>query len=125
MKITSFNPLIVTKNSENTVKLFEQMGFEIRHTKEQISINGSTDYRMKNENGFHLDVTQGTGEWMMIRMNVDDLEETIAFLEAHGFHKARHEVAKDTIDTGTSRLNIMVSETGLILAVSEHTKDAD
>ena len=125
MKITSFNPLIVTKDAEKTIKLFEELGFERRHEKSQISINNAPDVRMKNADGFHVDVTQGTGEWMMIRMNVDNLEEAIAFLEARGFHKARHDVAKDTIDTGTSRFNIMVSDTGYILAVSQHTKDND
>ena len=125
MKITSFNPLIVTKDAETAVKLFKDLGFELRHTKDQISLNNVTDFRMKDANGFHVDVTQGTGEWTMIRMNVDDLDEAIAFLEARGFHKARHAVAKDTIDTGTSRFNIMVSASGLIIAVSQHTKDAD
>ena len=125
MKITSFNPLIVTKDAESAVKLFEELGFEKRHIKEQISLNNATDVRMKDKNGFHVDVTQGTGEWTMIRMNVDDLDEAVAFLEARGFHKARHDVAKDTIDTGTSKFNIMVSANGFILAVSQHTKDSD
>ena len=80
---------------------------------------------MKNADGFHVDVTQGTGEWTMIRMNVDNLEEAIAFLEARGFHKARHEAANKTVDTGTSRFNIMVSPSGTIFAVSQHTKDDD
>ena len=60
MKITSFNPLIVTKDAESTVKLFEELGFEKRHTKEQISLSNATDIRMKDANGFHVDVTQGT-----------------------------------------------------------------
>lgn len=125
MKITSFNPLIVTKDAKSAIELFEELGFEKSHTKEQISINNSTDVRMKDANGFHVDVTQGTGEWMMIRMNVDNLEEAVSFLEEHGFHKARHAVAKDTIDTGTSKFNIMVSSSGFILAVSQHAKDID
>ncbi|MBQ7499992.1 MAG: hypothetical protein IJT91_03765 [Clostridia bacterium] len=125
MKITSFNPLIVTKDAGSAVKLFEEMGFEQRHIKGDISVNNVTDIRMKDANGFHVDVTQGTGEWMMIRMNVDDLDEAVSFLEAHGFHKARHEAAKDTVDTGTSRFNIMVSATGFIIAVSQHSKDND
>lgn len=123
MKITSFNPLIVTKDAQPVIKLFEELGFEARHTKENISLNNVTDVRMKDSNGFHVDVSQGTGEWTMIRMNVDDLEEAIAFLEAHGFHKARHAVAKDTIDTGSSRFNIMVSPSGTIFSVSQHVKD--
>lgn len=125
MKITSFNPLIVTKDAESAIALFEQLGFERRHTKEGISENNVTDVRMKDANGFHVDVSQGSGEWTMIRMNVDNLEEAIAFLEARGFHKARHTVANKTIDTGSSKFNIMVSASGFILAVSQHIKDHD
>ena len=125
MKITSFNPLIVTKDAEPVVKLFEELGFEKRHSKEGISVNNATEIRMKDANGFRVDVSQGTGEWNMIRVNVDNLEEAIEFLESRGFHKARHEVAKDTIDTGSSRFNIMVSPAGTIFAVSQHTIDND
>ena len=125
MKITSFNPLIVTKDAESAIALFEELGFARRHTKEGISENNVTDVRMKDANGFHVDVSQGTGEWTMIRMNVDNLEEAITFLEARGFHKARHAVANKTIDTGSSMFNIMVSASGFILAVSQHIKDHD
>ncbi len=125
MKITSFNPLIVTKDAAPVVALFEALGFEKRHVKESISINNVTDIRMKDSNGFHVDISQGTGEWTMIRMNVDNLEEAIAFLEERGFHKARHAAAHETVDTGSSRFNIMVSESGYILAVSQHTKEHD
>ena len=122
MKITSFNPLIVTTDSESTIKLFEELGFEKKHTKEGISINNATNVRMKDANGFHVDVTQGTEERMMIRMNVDNLEEAVAFLEERGFHKANHAAAHDTLDTGSSKINIMVSSTGYIISVSEHIK---
>ena len=125
MKITTFNPLIITKDPEYAIKVFEALGFKRHHTKEGIGINNVTDVRMKDANGFHLDISQGDGEWTMIRMNVDNLEEAIEFLEARGFHKARHEAAKDTIDTGSSRFNIMVSPSGFIFSVSEHTKDQD
>ena len=125
MKITTFNPLIVTKDAESTIKLFEEMGFERRHTKEDIGENNVTDVRMKDANGFYVDVVQGTGEWTMIRMNVDNLDETVAFLESKGFHKARHEAANKTIDTGSSRINVMVSPSGFILEVSQHIKDND
>ena len=125
MKITSFNPLIVTKDAESAITLFEKLGFERRHTKEGISENNVTDVRMKDANGFYVDVSHGNGEWTMIRMNVDNLEEAIAFFEACGFHKARHAVANKTIDTGSSRFNIMVSPSGFIFAVSQHIKDHD
>ena len=124
-KITTFNPLIVTKDAEPVIALFEGLGFERRHVKEDISINNVTDVRMKDANGHHVDIVQGESEWTMIRMNVDDLEEAIAFLEARGFHKARHAAANDTVDTGSSKFNIMVSESGFIFAVSQHTLESD
>ena len=37
MKITSFNPLIATKNPEPVIQLFEVLGFERRHQKKGIS----------------------------------------------------------------------------------------
>jgi hypothetical protein len=125
MKITSFNPLIVTKDAEAAIALFEELGFKRRHTKEGIGEDNATDVRMTDENGFHVDISQGAGEWTMIRMNVDNLEEAIAFLEARGFHKAKHAVANKTIDTGSSKFNIMVSASGFIFAVSQHIKDQD
>lgn len=122
MKITSFNPLIVTKDVEPVIRLFEELGFEKRHTKQGIGKDNATDVRMKDANGFHVDITKGSGEWTMIRMNVDDLDETVAFLEEQGFHKARHEAANETIDTGSSRINVMVAPSGFIFSVSQHIK---
>ena len=125
MKITTFNPLIITKDPEPVIKVFEELGFERHHTKSAIGINKVIDVRMKDSNGFYVDISQGDGEWTMIRMNVDDLNEAISFLEARGFHKARHKAANETVDTGSSRFNIMVSESGFILAVSQHIKEND
>ena len=122
MKITTFNPLIVTKDAQSAIALFEKLGFERHHEKEGIGIDNVTDVRMKNADGFHIDITQGDGEYTMIRMNADNLEEAIAFLEERGFHKARHEAAHETVDTGSSLFNIMVSASGFILAVSQHIK---
>ncbi len=123
MKITSFNPLIITRDSESAIRLFEELGFERHHKKEDIGREKSTDIRMKDANGFYVDVTQADDERTMIRVNVDNLDEAIEFLIAHGFHKARHPSANETVDTGSSRYNIMVSESGYILAVSQHIKD--
>ena len=123
MKITNFNPLIVTKDAEPVIALFEALGFEKRHAKEGISINNVTDIRMKDANGFHVDITEGENEWTMLRMNVDNLEEAIEFFESRGFHKARHAAAHDTIDTGSSKINIMVSPSGTIFSISQHIKE--
>ena len=80
---------------------------------------------MKDPNGFYVDISQGHGKYTMIRMNVDNLEEAIEFLEARGFHKAWHEAANKTVDTGSSKFNIMVSASGFIFDISQHIKDHD
>ena len=38
MKITGFCPMIVTKDPESVMKVFEDLGFERRHTKTDIYI---------------------------------------------------------------------------------------
>ena len=58
MKITSFNPQIITKDAEAVAALFEEMGFERRHTKEDIGELNVTGIRMRDANGFHLDISQ-------------------------------------------------------------------
>ena len=40
MKITSFNPLIVTKDAESAAKLFEELGFERRHYGHAVNTDG-------------------------------------------------------------------------------------
>ena len=66
MKITSFNPLIVTKDAEAAIALFEALGFERRHRKASLHGENITDVRLKDANGFHVDV-----------MQMDDLSQDI------------------------------------------------
>ena len=123
MKITSFNPLIIVRDLEPTVRLFEEMGFERRHMKTGIGDNENTDIRMKDANGFCVDVAQSDGEWTMIRMNVDNLDAAIEFLTEHGFRKPRHDSASKKVDTGSSKYTMMVAPSGYIVTISEHIKE--
>lgn len=45
MKITSFSPLIMTNDSENVGKLFEELGFEKRHEKKNVTENNDSGFR--------------------------------------------------------------------------------
>ena len=58
MKITTFNPQIITKDAENIAKLFEELGFEKRHNPKGIGELDVTGIRMKNADGFYLDISQ-------------------------------------------------------------------
>ena len=77
MKITTFNPLIVTKDAENVIKLFEALGFEKRHSLDaNTGTEDFTNVRMKNADGFYVDISNVPvpQDMTLIRMNVDDFD---------------------------------------------------
>jgi hypothetical protein len=124
MKITTFNPLILTKDSEATLKLYEALGFEKRHT---ITINENgkdiTNYRMKNEGGFAVDIAQVDGipqDMTIIRMNVDDFDEAYEFLKSKGFTNPKGD---ETVDTRTNKSCMMRSPSGFAFDLCQHIKD--
>ena len=102
--------------------LFEVLGFQRHHTKTGISDLNITSVRMKDANGFYVDVANGEfpQDRTLIRMNVDNLDEAIELLMAHSFKKV--EEFKETEETSFSRFNIMISPSGVVMNVIEHTK---
>ena len=126
MTITTFNPFIDTAHADEIIKLFEEMGFERRHKKAGIEIADRNDtvFRMKDANGFYLDILQSDAgrprDAMGIRMNVDDFEEAISILRAHGF---KNVYGDETVDTKTSKAAMMVSPSGFTISVIKHIKD--
>ena len=126
MKITTFNPLIVTGNAQAAIELFEAMGFERRHN---IKANtGKQDFnsvRMKDANGFHVDIAQIDGrtqDMTLIRMNVDDFDEAYAFLTARGFKNPQGD---HTVDTKSNRSAMLISPSGFAFDLCQHIKDHD
>ena len=89
MKITGFNPLIITKDAEAAISVFEALGFERSHRNDDIADReGVVSVRMKDENGNHVDVVTSNKierDYMTIRINVDDFDEAYKIFEAHGF----------------------------------------
>lgn len=125
MKITSFNPLIVTSKSEEIIALLEALGFERRHKKTGINDKDITTVSMKDANGFRIDVTQVDQmpqDITSIRMNVDDFDEAYEFLTARGFKNAQGE---KITDTGSSHATMMVSPSGFSINVIKHIKKED
>ena len=128
MKITSFNPLIVTSNAETVIATFEALGFERRHKKTGINDSDIYDVRLRleNEDGkvFHVDVTQAPvpQDITTIRMNVDNFEEAYELLQAKGFKNAQGD---KITETGSSRSTMMVSQSGFSISISQHIKDHD
>ena len=127
MKITAFNPQIVTKDAESLIALFEALGFERRHKKTGINDAGITSVRMRytSEDGkvFHVDIAGSPRvprDITSIRMNVDDFDEAYRMLEEKGFKNAQGD---RITDTGTSKSTMMVSPSGFPISVTEHIKD--
>ena len=122
MKITSFNPLIATAHSDSIIKLFEELGFERRHTKEGIEIEDKDNvvFRMKDANGFYLDVTQEASiqrDITGIRINVDDFDEAYNLFILHGFEKFAE---AGTISTSSSKYILLKSPSGFVVNLVQH-----
>ena len=125
MKITTFDPLIVSSEAEAAIKLFEELGFEENHVKEsELGGTGFANVQMKNEDGFLVDIAnvQVPRDMMFIRMNVDDFEGAKAILEKHGFVNAN---AGQRRETETSYSEFMASPSGFAINLVKHVKKDD
>ena len=126
MKITSFNPQIITKNADSVVALFEAMGFEKRHNKEGIGELDVTGIQMKDANGFRLDISQPEldlpQDVTAIRMNVDDFDEAYGMLTEKGF---RNFYGEKTIETKSARSAIMISPSGFAINLVQHIRNKE
>ena len=125
MKITSFNPLIVTKDAENVIKLFEALGFEKRHSLD--AKTGDTEFtsvRLKNAEGFYVDVASipVPQDMTLIRINVDDFDEAFKFFTERGFTSTKGGVA---VETKTNKSAMLKSPSGFAFDLCQHIKDED
>lgn len=124
MKITTFNPFIVSQNADEIISLFEELGFEKRHT--PLVDTGDRKVirtRMKDANGFYIDISKVETiprDMTAIRMNVDNFREAYDLLTAHGFKKAP---GIEEVDLETAKALLMVSPSGFAIEVIEHIKD--
>ena len=86
MKITTFDPMIVTPKAEDAISLFKALGFVKTHQPTTSLETGDiTSTRMKDANGFHLDVAdvpELPQDMMLIRMNVDNFDEAYEILKS-------------------------------------------
>ena len=123
MKITTFNPQIITKNAEPLVKIFEELGFEKRHRQEGIDDMDVTGIRMKDANGFYLDISEADApvpnDLVSIRMNVDNFEEAYDLLIAKGFKNFYGDRA---IPSKSAKSAIMISPSGFTINLIQRIK---
>ena len=122
MKISSFNPLIISKDAESIIKVFEDLGFEKRHTKTDIEGGKNTNVSMKDSNGFHVDVSSSETvptDLTSIRINVDDFQEAYDFLISRGFTNTRGD---KLTETSSSVDTFMRAPSGFAITLSYHKK---
>ena len=132
MKITTFNPMILTKKPEETISLFEALGFECHHHKSDETENEEqslafSSVRMKDANGFYVDVCTANTDRIerdltIIRMNVDDFDEAAELLKSNGFRESKVVPANYT---ETSKYAFFVSPSGFIIDLIKHIKKED
>ena len=124
MKITTFDPIIVSPKAEDLISVFEALGFEKSHAPvTATSIGDVTSIRMKHENGYHVDVADVKGipqDKTYVRINVDNFEEAYDILLKHGFKNRLGE--NETIDSKRSKAATMISPSGCIIALVQHIK---
>ena len=140
MKITTFDPVIISRKADETIRLYEDLGFARAHTRihDPESPAGIDFYRdlgfdidpssgitiaiMKDADGHKVEIADAKDipqDIVHIRMNVDDFEEAYNTLVAHGFKNTRGE---RQINVKEARAAMMVSPSGFRILVIKHIK---
>ena len=126
MKITTFNPMILSPKADEAIMLFEELGFEKKHAPVVETGKGQVrSIRMKNADGFHIDIADVKSmpqDMTIIRMNVDDFDEAYDMLEKKGF---THPGGKRAVETESNKSALMTSPSGFAFDLCQHIKDHD
>lgn len=124
MKITTFDPIIVSPKADDLISVFEALGFEKSHAPvTATSIGDVKSTRMKHPDGYHVDIAdvkERTEDKVHIRINVDNFEEAYDILLKHGFKNRLGE--NKTYDSKSSKAATMLSPSGFVIALVQHKK---
>ena len=120
MRITTFNPKIVTREAESVIELLCGLGFEKRHEISVVDNRKITNTRMKDENGYYVDISDVEfipRDIMTIRINVDDFDEAYEILTNKGLKPVR-----DIVETETNKTVMMAAPSGFLIDLCHHKK---
>ena len=118
--------MILSKNVDEIIKLFEELGFERRHKVDNIDDKDISSVRMKDANGFHVDIARVESldrDMTTMRMNVRDYDEAYEFLKAHGFKNARGE--DHTVESKSARSCLIIAPSGFSIQLTQHIRKED
>ncbi len=126
MQITTFNPMILSNNADEIISLFEALGFERRHQVDNIDDKDISSVRMKDANGFYVDVARVEKlpqDMSTIRMNVRDFDEAYEFLKSRGFKNARGE--DHAVESASAKSCLMIAPSGFSIQLTQHIRKED
>ena len=123
MKVTSLNPIYGTANVEEAVAFFNELGFTVKHSYQKDGFEVKT---LENDCGLRMDIMNSdyvrnskVNGFFATRLNVDNLEEAMAFFNKHGAKQIM-----PVIKEGESReVTNYLTENGDIYSVVHHIKD--
>lgn len=123
MKITGLRPLIVSQDAEKIKDVFEELGFECRHTKADIDGGKNTNFNLKDAEGHVINVASSKTvpqDVTSISINVDNFDEAYDYFISKGFVNPRGDQVSET-ESAISTL--LFSPSGFAITISEHKKD--
>ena len=124
MKITTFDPIIVSPKAEDLISVFEALGFVKSHAPvSATSIGDVSSIRMKHENGYHVDIADVKAipeDRVYIRINVDNFDEAYDILLKHGYKNKMGE--NKSLESKSSKAATMISPSGSVIALVQHIK---
>ena len=124
MQITTFNPMILSRNADEIINLFETLGFERRHKVDNIDDKDISSVRMTDASGFCVDVARVESmekDMTTMRMNVRDFDEAYEFLKARGFKNASDD--DHTVESKSARSCLMIAPSGFSIQLTQHIRN--
>ena len=131
MKITGFNPQIITKDPESVIALFETLGFQRTHNKAEDNDVAFSCVRMKrmkdgsDTEAFRIDIISSPDtvkiphDLTAIRINVDDFDAACELLESKGYSERP---GFGIQGTASSKYMYFRSPSGALIDISQHIK---
>ncbi len=127
MKITSFNPFIMTANADELVSLYEDLGFKTaHHSVNMVNNKEINNYTMRDDEGHQVDISDMPGishDMVSIRVNVRDFKEAYNFFMERGFKNIDTD---NILNTGSAHIATLLSPSRFLISIAEHIrKDED
>lgn len=121
MKITSFNPSIVSTDPEKTIETFKSLGFEQKHHNSEASSKGNSATILESPEGYRIGIYSteiSPRSFAAIHMNVDNIDEAVAHFEKLGFVNRR----PNGEGNRSARATMLFAPEGYAIEISEHIR---